>query len=72
VVSIHAPAQGATPVVGHLADGLIVSIHAPAQGATYFSLLFNIVHKYQLDPRTFPNHTKSIFSFQRASSNETH
>jgi len=33
-VSIHAPAQGATPVYVPLLPILPVSIHAPAQGAT--------------------------------------
>ena len=34
VVSIHAPAQGATITAQQLAQPLVVSIHAPAQGAT--------------------------------------
>src|SRR5690606_18878010 len=34
LVSIHAPAQGATVVFGKPKLALVVSIHAPAQGAT--------------------------------------
>ena len=33
-VSIHAPARGATDLVGHRRDVSAVSIHAPARGAT--------------------------------------
>ncbi len=36
MVSIHAPAQGATGSGGDIYNGIIVSIHAPAQGATIF------------------------------------
>ncbi len=34
IVSIHAPAWGATPLTRHIADRRRVSIHAPAWGAT--------------------------------------
>jgi len=34
VVSIHAPARGATLPVAHIKPMLVVSIHAPARGAT--------------------------------------
>ena len=34
IVSIHAPARGATQVGGDGHDGPAVSIHAPARGAT--------------------------------------
>ena len=34
-VSIHAPARGATKVIGRCFKGGSVSIHAPARGATW-------------------------------------
>ena len=33
-ISIHAPARGATFLIQHLAQSVIISIHAPARGAT--------------------------------------
>ncbi len=38
IVSIHAPARGATGQTGSLTLGLVVSIHAPARGATMTAL----------------------------------
>ena len=35
-ISIHAPARGATFLIQHLAQSVIISIHAPARGATFF------------------------------------
>ena len=35
VISIHAPARGATYVPKHYANTLQISIHAPARGATF-------------------------------------
>ena len=39
VVSIHAPAWGATQHVGHAVEAGDDSIHAPAWGATYSELI---------------------------------
>jgi len=42
VVSIHAPAQGATPVPVQTLPVAPVSIHAPAQGATFWFREFQV------------------------------
>ena len=36
LISIHAPAKGATPPYKPEAQNLLISIHAPAKGATFF------------------------------------
>ena len=37
IISIHAPAKGATDLCGRRHGGVLISIHAPAKGATTFS-----------------------------------
>ena len=50
IVSIHAPARGATP--GYLADAVyyLVSIHAPARGATTIIYRWSALHQFQSTP----------------------
>ena len=38
MVSIHAPAKGATAIVAVIVVPIVVSIHAPAKGATFGSV----------------------------------
>ena len=40
IVSIHAPARGATSRLCQLTGGQVVSIHAPARGATFRCAIF--------------------------------
>jgi len=47
VVSIHAPARGATCLAGHQIRVGQVSIHAPARGATSFINLLSQFQKFQ-------------------------
>ena len=44
IVSIHAPAGGATDILGEPSNSLDVSIHAPAGGATYWFFGFDCAH----------------------------
>ena len=51
VISIHAPAKGATPGSQVLNSPLQISIHAPAKGATLYSLL-HIFLPVDFNPRS--------------------
>ena len=50
IISIHAPAQGATPEVGEEHTLYIISIHAPAQGATGIEPCYNGRESFQSTP----------------------
>ena len=49
IVSIHAPARGATNQQDHLPPQKSVSIHAPARGATFSKVVFAV--KKRFNPR---------------------
>ena len=62
VVSIHAPAQGATSLT--LRQRIIqwVSIHAPAQGATVGTWYFKRARRFQFTPLRKGRHTRALAS----------
>ena len=47
IISIHAPARGATRASGTLTAGCMISIHAPARGATIRSTKISMHKKFQ-------------------------
>ena len=51
LISIHAPARGATVTIGPGALAELISIHAPARGATFLALLYACIFSY-FNPRT--------------------
>ena len=51
VISIHAPAKGATHAAGRHSHTIPISIHAPAKGATYIEAP-NPTDNYNFNPRS--------------------
>ena len=51
MISIHAPARGATNVMGRFSTSEFISIHAPARGATASPHLMTCV-EYDFNPRS--------------------
>ena len=51
IISIHAPAKGATDGVSGSVDNPIISIHAPAKGATCLCTLLHTLLMY-FNPRS--------------------
>ena len=66
LISIHAPAKGATFAVWFCRVGIVISIHAPAKGATFVVPLSSNTTAY-FNPRSREGSDNSIFEVRGTS-----